>query len=71
MVLICVMKLGVSQLKTNKEMRAETMELQPYTDQFQRIVIIIEKSRENAHKKINEELMRYRDLGKYISGQLS
>lgn len=46
------------------------MELQPYNDQFQQIVGIIETARERAFKKVNEELiLMYRDIGKYISEQ--
>ena len=46
------------------------MELQPYNDQFQIIVNIIETAREHAYKKVNEELiLMYRDIGKYISEQ--
>lgn len=46
------------------------MELQPYNDQFQQVVNIIETARENAYKKVNEELiLMYRDIGKFISEQ--
>ena len=42
------------------------MELQPYNDKFQKVVNIIETARENAHKKVNEELiLMYRDIGKF------
>ena len=44
------------------------MELQPYNDKFQKVVNIIETARENAYKKVNEELiLMYRDIGKFIS----
>ena len=46
------------------------MELQPYNDKFQKVVNIIETARENAYKKVNEELiLMYRDIGKFISEQ--
>ena len=46
------------------------MELQPYNDQFRQVVNIIETARENAYKKVNEELiLMYRDIGKFISEQ--
>lgn len=46
------------------------MELQPYNDKFQKVVNIIETTRENAYKKVNEELiLMYRDIGKFISEQ--
>ena len=46
------------------------MELQPYNDKFQKVVNIIEIARENAYKKVNEELiLMYRDIGKFISEQ--
>lgn len=46
------------------------MELQPYNDQFQQVVNIIETARENAYKRVNEELiLMYRDIGKFISEQ--
>lgn len=46
------------------------MELQPYNDQFQKVVNIIETAREHAFKKVNEELiLMYRDIGKYVSEQ--
>lgn len=46
------------------------MELQPYNEQFKKIVNIIETAREHAYKKVNEELiMMYFNIGKYISEQ--
>lgn len=46
------------------------MELQPYNDKFQKVVNIIETARENAYKKVNEELiLMYRDIGKFINEQ--
>ena len=46
------------------------MELQPYNDKFQKVINIIETARENAYKKVNEELiLMYRDIGKFISEQ--
>ena len=46
------------------------MEIQPYNDQFKKVVNIIETAREHAFKKVNEELiLMYRDIGKYISEQ--
>jgi len=46
------------------------MDLQPYNEQFQTIVNIIETAKERAYKKVNEELiLMYRDIGKYVSEQ--
>lgn len=46
------------------------MDLQPYNEQFQKIVNIIETARERAYKKVNEELiLMYLDIGKYVSEQ--
>ena len=46
------------------------MNLQPYNNQFQQVINIIETARENAYKKVNEELiLMYRDIGRYISEQ--
>lgn len=46
------------------------MEIQPYNDQFKKVVNIIETAKEHAFKKVNEELiLMYRDIGKYISEQ--
>ena len=46
------------------------MELRPYNDKFQKVVNIIETARENAYKKVNEELiLMYRDIGKFIGEQ--
>lgn len=46
------------------------MDLQPYNEQFHKIIGIIETAREHAYKKVNEELiLMYRDIGKYISEQ--
>ncbi len=44
--------------------------LMPHEEQFQKIIDIIESSRERAYRKVNEELiLMYRDIGEYISKQ--
>ena len=44
--------------------------LMPHEEQFQKIIDIIESSRERAYRKVNEELiLMYRDIGEYISEQ--
>ncbi len=41
-----------------------------YSEQFQKIVDIIDSARERAYRKVNEELiLMYRDIGEYISKQ--
>ena len=46
------------------------MDIQPYNDQFQKVVNIIESAKERAYRKVNEELITmYRDIGEYISKQ--
>ena len=46
------------------------MDIQSYTEQFQKVVNIIESATERAYRKINEELITmYRDIGEYISKQ--
>ncbi len=42
----------------------------PYSEQFQKIVEIINSARERAYRRVNEELiLMYRDIGEYISKQ--
>lgn len=44
------------------------MDIQPYNEQFQKVVNIIESAKERAYRKVNEELITmYRDIGEYIS----
>ena len=46
------------------------MDIQPYNEQFQIVVNIIESAKERAYRKVNEELITmYRDIGEYISKQ--
>ena len=46
------------------------MNLQPYNNQFQQVINIIETARENAYKKVNEELiLMYLDMGRYLREQ--
>lgn len=46
------------------------MDIQPYNEQFQKVVNIIESAKERAYRKVNEELIAmYRDIGEYISKQ--
>ena len=46
------------------------MDIQPYYEQFQKVVNIIESAKERAYRKVNEELITmYRDIGEYISKQ--
>ena len=46
------------------------MDIQPYNEQFQKVVNIIESAKERAYRKVNEELITmYRDIGEYISKQ--
>lgn len=46
------------------------MDIQPYNEQFQKVVNIIESAKESAYRKVNEELITmYRDIGEYISKQ--
>ena len=46
------------------------MVIQPYNEQFQKVVNIIESAKERAYRKVNEELITmYRDIGEYISKQ--
>lgn len=46
------------------------MDIQPYNEQFQKVVNIIESAKEHAYRKVNEELITmYRDIGEYISKQ--
>lgn len=46
------------------------MDIQPYNEQFQKVVNIIESAKERAYRKVNEELIKmYRDIGEYISKQ--
>ena len=46
------------------------MDIQPYNQQFQKVVNIIESAKERAYRKVNEELITmYRDIGEYISKQ--
>lgn len=46
------------------------MNIQPYNEQFQKVVNIIESAKERAYRKVNEELITmYRDIGEYISKQ--
>ena len=41
-----------------------------YSEQFEKIVNIIESAKERAYRKVNEELiLMYRDIGEYISKQ--
>ena len=45
-------------------------DLLPYSEQFYRIVDILESAKERAYRKVNEELiLMYRDIGEYISAQ--
>lgn len=45
-------------------------DLIPYSEQFEKIVDIIESAKERAYRKVNEELiLMYRDIGEYISLQ--
>ena len=44
------------------------MDIQPYNEQFRKVVNIIESAKERAYRKVNEELITmYRDIGEYIS----
>ena len=44
------------------------MDIQPYNEQFQKVINIIESAKEHAYRKVNEELITmYRDIGEYIS----
>lgn len=46
------------------------MDIQPYNEQFQKVINIIESAKEHAYRKVNEELITmYRDIGEYISKQ--
>ena len=46
------------------------MDIQPYNEQFQKVVNIIESAKERAYRKVNEDLITmYRDIGEYISKQ--
>ena len=46
------------------------MDIQPYNEQFQKVVNIIESAKERAYRKVNEELITmYLDIGEYISKQ--
>lgn len=46
------------------------MDIQPYNEQFQKVVNIIESAKERTYRKVNEELITmYRDIGEYISKQ--
>lgn len=46
------------------------MDIQPYNEQFQKVVNIIQSAKERAYRKVNEELITmYRDIGEYISKQ--
>ena len=46
------------------------MDIQPYNEQFRKVVNIIESAKERAYRKVNEELITmYRDIGEYISKQ--
>ena len=46
------------------------MDNQPYNEQFQKVVNIIESAKERAYRKVNEDLITmYRDIGEYISKQ--
>ena len=46
------------------------MDIQPYNEQFQKVVNIIESAKERAYRKVNEELITmYRDIGEYVSKQ--
>nr|WP_302697044.1 PDDEXK nuclease domain-containing protein [uncultured Ruminococcus sp.] len=46
------------------------MDIQPYNEQFQKVVNIIKSAKERAYRKVNEELITmYRDIGEYISKQ--
>lgn len=46
------------------------MDIQPYNEQFQKVVNIIESAKERAYRKVNAELITmYRDIGEYISKQ--
>lgn len=43
-------------------------DLIPYSEQFEKIVDIMESAKERAYRKVNEELiLMYRDIGEYIS----
>lgn len=45
-------------------------DLMPYSEQFEKIIDIIESAKERAYRKVNEELiLMYRDIGEYISKQ--
>ena len=45
-------------------------DLIPYSEQFEKIVNIIESAKARAYRKVNEELiLMYRDIGEYISKQ--
>lgn len=45
-------------------------DITPYEEQFQKIVDIVESAKENAYRKVNEELiLMYLDIGEYISKQ--
>ena len=45
-------------------------DISPYSEQFQKIVEIINSARERAYRRVNEELiLMYRDIGEYISKQ--
>ncbi len=47
-----------------------TYEYLKYSEQFKKIVDIIESAKERACRKVNEELiLMYRDIGEYISVQ--
>ena len=47
-----------------------TYEYLKYSEQFKKIVDIIESAKERAYRKVNEELiLMYRDIGEYISVQ--
>lgn len=41
-----------------------------YREQFEKVINIVETAKENAYRKVNEELiLMYRDIGEYISKQ--
>lgn len=45
-------------------------DLKPYSEQFEKVIDIVESAKERAYRKVNEELiLMYHDIGKYISEQ--
>ncbi|MDO5350931.1 MAG: PDDEXK nuclease domain-containing protein [Lachnospiraceae bacterium] len=45
-------------------------DLKPYSEQFEKVIEIVESAKERAYRKVNEELiLMYHDIGEYISEQ--